>query len=257
MKSFSRTGVLVTAGLALLGAAFPLLSTTDAQAIDYIPGLRDKQDHYVGVPRLWPAGLYATATGKAGDTEAVPLLAGDDQPIHRLKITGMGLPAGSTIYWDYDERNWFVRIPIDKPIPSTNVFFHVRDRDGKSSQSGMLIVVYPRDNQPAPTPPEPTTEPAPPPVENRGPEVDFAGGTFRTGRRHVIPVTITDPEGDEVTNVYWRPYPGFKLNHVDGDRWQIVIDPTVKVGDYTLGIQAEDHRGKRGAELFQDVSITR
>ncbi|WP_336248649.1 hypothetical protein [Stomatohabitans albus] len=272
----SRTVVTNLLAMMAVGLAMGMVSQPST-ALEYPPPGVDKQDHYVGVPRLWPADLITYATGQPNDYDLVPLLAEDDKPLSYLRFKFVDpVPAGTTIIWH--ERNWYLRVPVTNPYPWSNVHFIVYDRDGKWSRSGMILHIKPNPDA-GPTPPEPSTPPAPqpqpdpsttptpppapgptnnptPPSPESGPRVTVTGGTFPAGQRNTIPVTITPPAGTSLKHALWYGHDGFALDHVEGERWEVIITPEAKPGMYKFAIEGVDSNDQTGAKTTFVITLT-
>lgn len=229
---------------------------TPSSALEHIPPTNKRTDIYIGMPFLWPEDRVSVANNQPGTWEWARLYARDNKPNKDLKIVPVTpMPAGYVIQYDAGLDDWFLWYPADKPIPKTLLRYHVIDKDGQWSRAGHTIEVTAAPEDPTPVDPDPEPQP------NKGPVVDFSSATFYTGDRYEMMVTIADYdkksryETDDVKHAFLRAPAGFRIEHMDGINWKLIIEPTVKPGMHDIGISAEDEHGNVGEETVRKIEI--
>lgn len=94
------------------------------------------------------------------------------------------------------------------------------------------------------------------PSVNYGPQVHITNAAFDNGVQRRVRFTVTDREGDAISNVWWNPYPGWTLAHVSGNTWEVRIPAGYRAGTYRLTLWATDARGATGPASSAYVSLS-
>lgn len=157
--------------------------------------------------------------------------------------------AGGSLRW-VTENKWEISIPKGAPAGKYNLRLWAIDNKGNKGDEVSVPITIVDTNAPAP---QPTDNPNP--GVNRAPTVQVSSGTYDNRQRNVIPFKVVDPDGDHVSNVWWYPLPNSSLRHVEGNNWEVVMEPGVRPGDYPLRIWAIDDKGNKGEESKATIRV--
>lgn len=182
-------------------------------------------------------------------SHTIPFTVDDPQGDRIHQVWWYPIP-GATMRFVEDNR-WEVTLAPGAKVGEHDLRIWAIDAHGnKGPEAKVKVNIV--DGNPQPTP-DPTPDPNP--GVNDGPTVQVSGGTYDNRQRNVIPFKVVDPEGDWVGRVWWYPLPNSSLRHVEGNTWEIVMEPGVRPGDYPLRIWAMDDKGNKGAESNVNIRV--